>query len=839
MSTERGNMEPDAVFSGSGNATTFDAEDYLRLRDRYLLPRVRENAELAGGMRLRRQTAASIIDGPGYAKLRATIRTLETEGDQGRIYRLLSALRDWEIRGSGAMPRGEGGVPVGPGEVVEMIDLTKEEQEVIDIDTYIADVLLRVGSDDAPNNRLSILPDHVGSRTDTEGMSKDSQGAARRSTTLSDGFHPQRELEVVDLLEFPEDRTEKNRKIRAWEREEDTKLCSLAAAYGPGVIDWARVTNELNTGRSGLQCLQRYERLRNAAPMRTRARLVSTYSQSVKQESHAFSNIDECSSSTSRVGMTSFSETTASSSCLSNVAEEDIYCDSIKIHVHGAVPEEQNTKPSPTTAMQREDQQDDLNRISKRNEVAEAEVSEPGHSISATPRLGNMKDNTAEAPDGTTVSVSVSVPVTAKEEAQSIEDDAELRAAWHKQSRLRHEGKWKPSGGWKAPQWATQPHCSVSTAKDENITSSCAEKESNPKKKRKTTKASCSRAVLADAVTILAGAVRDKKGVIFPDTVKSLTELKWNGYKKVTDDLLIQAHSALHRFLPDGDCDSYEVVKIARAYYDYWRPRKGNIRAILLAESHSFTETKRALSTGLSPQLLPHYLGPRNFIQLVYCLAYGENDALHNADVAGGPNAGTSQFWTLFAACSRGTDYIPSQVAQNLLATSKNPFALDVLKRGGLNVEDRLSAKLAILNDLKARGIWLLDVSIIGWYISQPQKFRRSKKTQEIHRMAKARPPKDMKAPSLILSWELYSKHLLREVAEEGALRLLVPIGKELSTMLSRERVEEAVTVAGAPACAIESIPAPNAWIPGGYGPFYRHLSDLMDQHAPPDRSSV
>jgi len=113
----------------------------------------------------------------------------------------------------------------------------------------------------------------------------------------------------------------------------------------------------------------------------------------------------------------------------------------------------------------------------------------------------------------------------------------------------------------------------------------------------------------------------------------------------------------------------------------------------------------------------------------------------------------------------------------------------------------------------------LLDANLLDHhtcrYISQPQKFRRSKKTQEIHRMAKARPPKDMKAPSLILSWELYSKHLLREVAEEGALRLLVPIGKELSTMLSRERVEEAVTVAGAPACAIESIPAPNAWIPG------------------------
>ena len=58
-------------------------------------------------------------------------------------------------------------------------------------------------------------------------------------------------------------------------------------------------------------------------------------------------------------------------------------------------------------------------------------------------------------------------------------------------------------------------------------------------------------------------------------------------------------------------------------------------------------------------------------------------------------------------------------------------------------------------------------------------------------------------------------KHLVREVALEGGLRLLVPIGKELTTILSCKRMEEAVTVAGAPPCAIEGVPAPNAWIPG------------------------
>jgi len=196
----------------------------------------------------------------------------------------------------------------------------------------------------------------------------------------------------------------------------------------------------------------------------------------------------------------------------------------------------------------------------------------------------------------------------------------------------------------------------------------------------------------------------------------------------------------------------------------------------------------------------------------------------------------------------------------------KHAFATDVLKVGGLDVEDRLEAKLSILKTLQDRGIWLIDVSVIGWvssksapsypfcithlstkshswtasflfsiiyihthemhmyalfigkYITQAQKFKRSKKTNEVHRMAKERPPKQLKAPSMILSWELFTKHVIRDAAEEGALKVLVLIGKELENILSMERLTEAVTpttsAAGPslPDCKIEPIPAPNAW---------------------------
>ena len=72
--------------------------------------------------------------------------------------------------------------------------------------------------------------------------------------------------------------------------------------------------------------------------------------------------------------------------------------------------------------------------------------------------------------------------------------------------------------------------------------------------------------------------------------------------------------------------------------------------------------------------------------------------------------------------------------------------------------------------------------------------------------------------PSLVLSWELFTKHLIRDVASDGNLKLVVPIGKEVVNALSRERIEDAVQVdSGSTVTVSDTLPAPNAWIPGGY----------------------
>lgn len=71
--------------------------------------------------------------------------------------------------------------------------------------------------------------------------------------------------------------------------------------------------------------------------------------------------------------------------------------------------------------------------------------------------------------------------------------------------------------------------------------------------------------------------------------------------------------------LPDGDCESFDVIKVARQYYDYWRPSHGETRVIILAESHAFTERDRTLNgPGLDKYLLDDYYGPREFVSLVY-----------------------------------------------------------------------------------------------------------------------------------------------------------------------------------------------------------------------------
>ena len=146
-----GEARPEFVASNGNRAPVaggggFDEDDYTILHSRYLMPRIREKVELAGGITLRRQCRGRILDQntPGFRLLRSRVDALTRKNHHVEVYRLLCQLRNWELD-----PRR---VPTafrdaGDEDVAEVLDLTKDEDErpgsaCIDVDEYIVDVLL-------------------------------------------------------------------------------------------------------------------------------------------------------------------------------------------------------------------------------------------------------------------------------------------------------------------------------------------------------------------------------------------------------------------------------------------------------------------------------------------------------------------------------------------------------------------------------------------------------------------------------------------------------------------------------------------------------------------------
>ena len=126
-----------------------------------------------------------------------------------------------------------------------------------------------------------------------------------------------------------------------------------------------------------------------------------------------------------------------------------------------------------------------------------------------------------------------------------------------------------------------------------------------------------------------------------------------NPFVKPDQKALEATYSALKSLLGE-DCEAFESVQVANSYYQYWRPEK--VKVIILAESHVSTSKsfschgpifdKRLL--GVNEDGNSVYAGPVKFCSLVYCLGYGENDALivdenTNATIPKEQNPGTWQ----------------------------------------------------------------------------------------------------------------------------------------------------------------------------------------------------
>jgi hypothetical protein len=196
-----------------------------------------------------------------------------------------------------------------------------------------------------------------------------------------------------------------------------------------------------------------------------------------------------------------------------------------------------------------------------------------------------------------------------------------------------------------------------------------------------------------------------------------------------------------------GDIEEYESVELVETLRRYWKPK--NVKTILLAESHVYTgpECREIKLPKISK--LPGY--PEQYAKFVYCLGYGEKKLTNNPSH---PTAGTPQFWKIFYSC--------------INKTQSNLDFSPIL--GKTYFTDRLENKINLLFEMKRRGIWLVDTSIIPLYRNGVKPSSR-----------------DMKS-IINTSWDNYTREVVRASEPEH----IIIIGKGVANSI-QQNIKELV----------------------------------------------
>ncbi len=169
-------------------------------------------------------------------------------------------------------------------------------------------------------------------------------------------------------------------------------------------------------------------------------------------------------------------------------------------------------------------------------------------------------------------------------------------------------------------------------------------------------------------------------------------------------EALNNTYSKIADILGD-DTEELESVQLVETYRRFLRPEK--VRIVLLAESHVFTSAEDRKIAIPPIAELPGY--PTQYARFVYCLGYGEKHLTKNP--CHPKRDGTPQFWKILVSCRDSVS----------LATDFGPIL------GCTTYHQRLQNKIALLKELKERGIWLVDASIVALY-------KNGQKTQNMFR---------------------------------------------------------------------------------------------------------
>ena len=237
--------------------------------------------------------------------------------------------------------------------------------------------------------------------------------------------------------------------------------------------------------------------------------------------------------------------------------------------------------------------------------------------------------------------------------------------------------------------------------------------------------------------------------------------VKWTWPNSVT---LCKAYCEIQRLIGDelteafgGRKESFRAVKAVEKHRRYWKPAK--VRVLLLAESHVFTSDADLKS--ITKYRLKGC--PEEYVRLVYCLGYGENDL---ADVANN-SPGTPQYWKAFVSSVNPPD---------------EEHFRQVQKSHTRNLDERITNKVSTLYKMKQRGIWLVDASIVALY------------------PAPNMPPK-IRSAAIRISW----KHHISRVIRSANPDKIIVIGHGVEDALYAELKET-----GIPFCSIKQ---PNAFM--------------------------
>jgi hypothetical protein len=192
---------------------------------------------------------------------------------------------------------------------------------------------------------------------------------------------------------------------------------------------------------------------------------------------------------------------------------------------------------------------------------------------------------------------------------------------------------------------------------------------------------------------------------------------------------LLDAYREISR-LVGGNAEPLKSVLLVEEYRRYFRPDR--VRIVLLAESHVFTSDENRNVMVPSIDGLPGY--PRQYARFVYCLGCGERDLTNDPRHPEGD--GTPQFWKVLYACENRVETLEDFTP----ILRPTPFP------------QRLQNKIRLLKNLRAKGIWLVDASIVAVY-GRGVNISRRNKAEVIRR-----------------SWDSYTKQVVKSSNPERVI---------------------------------------------------------------------